>query len=440
MFAYRTHWAAGDGLPGCIRNILAAVPACWLVAASLGTPGVYGAETTGANAPASAAETAAIVVPADVRYCSQPQVLVRYRWTGAAPKGVQMWISVDGTRWLPWAWSDKPTEPFAFNPPRQGKILLALAAADVETAVLPSSGYQSLAIVFDFEKPLLRLTGSNVAKSRPALQLSWAAYDENFGERPMSLHWRHSTEEPWQQAITDLPNNGACEWTIPPPLAGKTIEVCLRATDLAGNTAEAVTSVTTKGAEVDTVPITKAPPKAPPNSRPATQNAPADPAQPAQITTEAERLCQLAQQHLTQNEFDMAEDLFREAEQTDPTYYAARLNLGILLQRRSRHAEAIGEYQTVLSLKPDNVTAWRNLALAFMTTKDYPKTRITLQKLLAIEADNPQTYIDLGDVEMLMGRSETAKQCWEKAQSLSKPNTETAARAGKRLAVYVRQK
>jgi Flp pilus assembly protein TadD len=159
---------------------------------------------------------------------------------------------------------------------------------------------------------------------------------------------------------------------------------------------------------------------------------------PTSVAAEAERLCELAQQHLGQNEFDMAEDMFREAVQTDPTYYAARLNLGILLQRRSRHAEAIGEYQAVLALKPDNVTAWRNLALAYMTTKDYAKARVTLQKLQAVEMDNPQTWIDLGDVEMLMGRSQTARQCWEKARTLSKPSSETAVRAGKRLGVYGR--
>ena len=401
-----------------------------------------GGENAGANAPATASEPAAIVVPGDVRYSSRQSILIRYRWTGTAPKGVQMWISLDAARWLPWQWSDKPVEPFTFAPPRQGKILIALAPAEHETAALPASGCQSLAIVFDGDKPLVRMISHSVhasAGGQAALRLAWAAYDESFGERPMSVHWRPSAEEPWQQAVADLPNSGAYEWAIPAQLAGKTFEVCLRATDLAGNWAEGICTVTARPATAEPAPVPTKPIASAPASQPRTAaSRPANPAVPTPAAAEAERLCDLAEQHMGLSEFDMAEDMFREAVQTDPTYYAARLNLGILLQRRSRHAEAIGEYQAVLALRPDNVTAWRNLALAYMTTKDYAKARITLQKLLAVEGDDPQTWIDLGDVEMLMGRSQTARQCWEKAKSLSPPNSETAARVGKRLGAYGR--
>lgn len=401
-------------------------------------------ETAGANTPASASEPAAIVVPGDVRYSRQKSILIRYRWEGAAPKGVQMWISLDAAQWLPWQWSDKPVEPFTFTPPRQGKILLALAPAEKETAALPSHGYQSVAIVFDWDKPLLRLISHSVhaeADGQAALRLEWAAYDENLGERPIGVHWRRSAEEPWQAAVADLPNSGVYEWALPPQLAGKTLDVCLRATDQAGNLAEEVCTVSvpapaSKAPAAPALPAVAAP--APASQIQAAASRPAGLAVPLATAAEAERLCELAQRYLGQNEFDMAEDMLREAVQTDPTYYAARLNLGILLQRRSRHAEAIGEYQAALALKPDNVTAWRNLALAYMTTKDYAKARLTLQKLLAVEADNPQTWIDMGDVEMLMGRSQTARQCWEKARTLSQPNSETAVRAGKRLGVYGR--
>jgi tetratricopeptide (TPR) repeat protein len=414
-----------------------------------------------ANTAASAIVPAAILVPADVRYCNQRSILIRYRWTGTAPKGVQMWISLDGTQWLPWQWTDKPAEPFAFSPPRQGRILLALAPAECETAAVPCSGYQSLVMIFDWDKPLVRLISSEVHAtpprhpphnpgshgqltaqpdpqlSQPALRLAWAAWDENLGDRPISLHWRHSPDEPWQQAVGDLPNSGAYDWTLPDQLAGKTFNLCLRATDLAGNPAEVICLVSAKSAPPESPPAA-APAAA--ASQPVPASRPANPAMPTPAAAEAERLCQMAEQHVNQNELDMAGEMFRQAAATDPTYYAARLNLGVLLQRRGRHAEAIAEYEAVLAIKPDNVTAWRNLALAYMTIRDYPKARITLQKLLAVDPDNPQVWIDLGDVEMLMGRTTTAKQYWEKASALSKPNTESATRAAKRLSVYVKEK
>ncbi len=423
----RGGWATGPVVAAALLGVTLATTAS-------------GLENAVANAPASASEPAAIVVPGDVRYCSQQSILIRYRWTGPSPKGVQMWISLDGTQWLPWAWSNSPAEGFTFTPPRQAKVLIALAPAAEQAAILPDSGYQSLAIVFDWDKPLLRLISSQLLTTAggTSLRLSWAAYDENLGERPISLHWRHAAGEPWQQAATDLPNSGAFDWPIPLPLTGKGFEVSLRATDLAGNTAEAVLSVPAKAGEAPA--RNPAATASASNAAVAATSRPVDPGAPTLGAAEAERLCLLAQLRMAQNEFGAAEDLFREAIQSDPTCYAARLNLGILLQRRGRHAEAIGEYQAVLALKPDNVTAWRNLALAYMSIKDNPKARITLQKLLAVEPNNPQTWIDLGDVEMLMGRPETARKFWEEAQSVSKPNSETAARAAKRLRAYARTK
>ncbi len=433
-----------------------------------------GGTTTG-----SSERPAPIVVPDKAHYCSQRSVLIRYRWTGAAPKGVQMWISADGTNWLPWQWSDKPDEPFRFEPPRQGRMLIALAPAEKQTAALPETGYQTLAIVFDWDEPLVRLieakrqagpakaTSESPAKTGLAsatgaahgpvttyatdeladpdvaaevLRITWAAWDETFGPRPISLHWRTGPDQPWHLAIDRLPNSGEFAWPIPATLAGRPLEVCLRATDQAGNVAEAVAEVGLATLPEPVAPVATA--ESPTGSASsaqaaATRDATTQPG-PTAAAVEAERLLALAEAHLQRNEYDLAEEKFRKALQADPTGYAARLNLGVLLQRRGRLDEAIDAYQAVLALKPDNITAWRNLALAYMNQRDYPRARVTLQKLLAVEADNPQSWIDLGDVEMLMGRTEAARQHWLKAKSLSAPNSETAARASKRLAVYTR--
>ncbi len=160
--------------------------------------------------------------------------------------------------------------------------------------------------------------------------------------------------------------------------------------------------------------------------------------QPPATTVQAERLSELARQQVDGGSLDAAEDLLRQALDADPLFQPARLQLAILLQRRGRVADAIHEYETLLATHPDNTTAWRNVALAYMTARDYPKARVTLQKLLAIKPRNPQTYLDLGDVEMLSGRPDAAKQYWLKARSLSTPNSDVAARATKRLKVYVR--
>jgi tetratricopeptide (TPR) repeat protein len=419
-------------------------------------------------------------VPGKAHYCSERSIMIRYRWAGAPPEGVQMWISVDGSQWLPWQWSGQPDEPFRFEPPRQGRMLIALAPAEKEIAALPESGYQALAIVFDWDEPLVRLIEAkrrvaapasvqaadgaaaqagvgSVARSadtaaaarstaggsarngdaRDVVRITWAAWDETFGDRPISLHWRSGPEQPWHLGVERLPNSGEFAWDVPASQHGLPLEVCLRATDRAGNVAEAVEQV-----EVPAPPEPKVVEAAPQTERTSVADAPARPATasgPTDAALEAERLAAIAEQHLARNEYDLAENMFRKALKADPTSHDVRLSLGVLLQRRGRHAEAVEAYQAVLAIKPQNATAWRNLALAYMTQRNYPRAQATLQKLLAVEPENPQTWIDLGDVEMLMGRSETARQHWQKARTLSEAGSETASRASKRLSVYTRK-
>lgn len=396
-----------------------------------------------ANLGASASMPAAGDAALSVRYCNQPSVLIRYRWQGETPAGVQMWITLDGQVWLPWQWSDKPGEPIAFAPPRQGKVAIALAAASQETAALPESGYQVLPLVFDWDKPLVRLTAARQAGNGPRVQLAWAAWDENLGDRPVSIHWRAKADEPWRLGAADLPNSGAYDWQLPAEAAGQDVEVNLRVTDLAGNIGEGIGPIErpARPAVAAKVPTSQTQPLAAASgaATPATQQARAD-TRPSTGALEAGRLAEMARLQIAQNDLEAAESLLREALEADPVSHSARLQLAILLQKRGRVPQAITEYQAVLAVQPDSTMAWRNLALAYMATKDYPKARVTLQKLLAVEPTNAQTWLDLGDVEMLSSRPDSARQAWEKARSMSPANSELAAKASKRLAVFLRQK
>jgi tetratricopeptide (TPR) repeat protein len=56
-----------------------------------------------------------------------------------------------------------------------------------------------------------------------------------------------------------------------------------------------------------------------------------------------------------------AEALFRSSIASNPRFTDARINLAVNLVRRSRKAEAIQQFQQVLTIQPDNVTALYNL-------------------------------------------------------------------------------
>lgn len=439
-------WLVGvDGLTCRAAAALLAAALCCANTAIADTGGPDPAGSTAASQAASTGSSAAGVheSPAATRYCNQKSILIRYRWQGPAPTGVQMWIRLDGQSWLPWHWSSKPTEPISFTPPRQGRVAIALAPAAQETADPPAPDDQTLSIVFDWDKPLLRLISARPETANsPTLRLVWSAWDENFASRPISLYWRGSSAEPWRIGASDLPNAGVYEWDLPAEVAGKGLEVSLRAADLAGNCSEATAVVEVPGRLASVPPAAKVKPvaseqPAAPQSAPA--SAPRLPAgQPDAASLDAERLYQLARQQLGRNNYEVAEDLLRQALQADSDFHQARQELASLLQRRGQSDQAIHEYEVILATRPDNVTAWRNLALAYTTTKDYPKARVTLQKLLAVDANNPETWLNLGDVEVLSGRPDAARQCWEKARSISKADTEVAAKVNKRLAAYVK--
>jgi len=380
-----------------------------------------------------------------VRYTNQRTVLVRYRWAGARPKGVQLWTSQDGRVWTPHRWSDNPAEPLVLTARRPGKMFVAVTAAPQAAVESRADLAPALSVVFDWDRPLLKLLSArriHGADGPPALHLTWSAWDENFGDRPISIYWRRSENEPWQLSVRDLPNAGSYEWPLPAEIGRQAFSVSLRATDQAGNSAEAVYRVS-RPDESKSLRSEMQPPAASRPTQAATATAQKDPAAPATQPrpadfAEAQRLHRLASAHLSRSEFATAEALLRRAIELDPSFPQARSDLANLLQRSKRYKEAIAQYEALVALKPDSVAGWRNLALAYMATKNYDMARNTLQKLLAIRPGNAQTWLDLGDVEMLAARPDLAKWYWQKAKSLAKSDPAAAARAAKRLAIYLK--
>ena len=179
---------------------------------------------------------------------------------------------------MPWIWSDKPDEPIILAAPRQGALLLALRSANRSIDKVPENLRAGMRVVFDWDKPLLKVLSIELVH-RPeglsAVNLRWAAWDENFGERPISLYWRQSDDDPWQLGVADLPNAGAYAWHLPDGLGGHDFGISLRATDLAGNVAQQVHSVSvrTNNARTDEATTAAAPatqPVAEATSAPAT--------------------------------------------------------------------------------------------------------------------------------------------------------------------------
>jgi len=83
-------------------------------------------------------------------------------------------------------------------------------------------------------------------------------------------------------------------------------------------------------------------------------------------------------------------------------------NLGTVLDRSGRLAEAIDAFQRALALKPDYVRALNNLGKALRQAGQAAAACATLERALALAGNNPLTLTNLGFALLDLGRVEEA--------------------------------
>jgi Flp pilus assembly protein TadD len=76
-----------------------------------------------------------------------------------------------------------------------------------------------------------------------------------------------------------------------------------------------------------------------------------------------------------------AAENFRHALKIDPHSLAALNNLGIVLSREGKPAEAIPFYQEALKIRPADPATQRNLAVAYFKAQHYRSTWSLLQPM-----------------------------------------------------------
>src|SRR5436305_7687447 len=70
---------------------------------------------------------------------------------------------------------------------------------------------------------------------------------------------------------------------------------------------------------------------------------------------------------------DEAIAAYRELIEQDATIYEAHVNLALLLDQTGKRAEAVEQFQKALALRPDDVQAQHNLAMAYLRDNDVEK-------------------------------------------------------------------
>src|ERR1700693_2242882 len=131
-----------------------------------------------------------------------------------------------------------------------------------------------------------------------------------------------------------------------------------------------------------------------------------------------------------------AEDL-RRALKIDPHSLAALNNLGIVLARMGRPAEAVPLYESALKIHPDDPSTKRNLAIAYFKAQRYSRAWRLLEPMATKYPDDFQ-ILDLAGLSLFaLDRYPEAAGYLERANHIEPSDLETLDMLGR---AYLRMK
>lgn len=107
---------------------------------------------------------------------------------------------------------------------------------------------------------------------------------------------------------------------------------------------------------------------------------------------------------------------YREALRLKPDLVEARANLGNVLLRQGKVAEAVAELEGALQIAPDSAQAHNNLGYALIRTSDRLGEAISLfEKAVQLKPDYAEAHCNLGAALVAAGRIEEGMAFYEKA-------------------------
>jgi tetratricopeptide (TPR) repeat protein len=100
-----------------------------------------------------------------------------------------------------------------------------------------------------------------------------------------------------------------------------------------------------------------------------------------------------------------------------------RYDLGLVLDRTGRSAEAVREYQQALTRTPTHRDALNNLGVAYARAGRLPEAAAQFEQLVAADPANPDAHTNLGAILLSTGHAERAAQEFRAALEIDPGNT-----------------
>ena len=136
-----------------------------------------------------------------------------------------------------------------------------------------------------------------------------------------------------------------------------------------------------------------------------------------------------------QGRYAEALDATRIAVEQRPDHFRTHANLGLVLNELRRFEEAETHLSRAISLNPNDTQAFYSMATVRFNQQRYDEMLELLQRLIDIDSSDAKAYVSMGVALSYLGRSDEALQSFDQALSLD-PTSETA-RANREVVLNV---
>jgi hypothetical protein len=405
--------------------------------------------------------TAAAVQTAAPRHLNSRRIILSFQTATAAPvEHIALWVSTDkGGHWQEVEAGLSESNVVRYEAPADGRyaFYLVLENSAGRSGEAPVSGSRPHAtVIVDTVAPTLQVHKAGfvqAAGERAQLQVSLSLIDESLGDAGARLFYRTSGDTHWRDGGPVNVVDGQFSWE-PPDTLGSAIDIRVVATDLAGNRAwQEIADVATQfESPIDQATAASDPDPAGPRPvpvepvrrtlvEPAAQVSLAEPSarqtptsQPSSNTLA--RLRELAERHAALGQFSLATARLEDALERAPDDGDLLVDLGSVLYRAQRHAEAGRRFQAAAELFPDHVGAIEGLALVAATQNRYAQARSHLRHLLRLKPESGRFWLRYGDMEHKLGNAAEAVRAWEHVLSVREADDRAVEKAKARLKYF----
>jgi len=132
----------------------------------------------------------------------------------------------------------------------------------------------------------------------------------------------------------------------------------------------------------------------------------------------ADALLGIAAAYENQGRLNDAENTYKKAAALRPDYWEGYNRLGLFYYHHKRYAEAIAQFERVISLTPDNVAPYLNEGASFIESGDLQKAASALTKAIKI-SPNYAIYANLGQIYYRQGEYQKSAENTQEALKLN---------------------